>query len=114
METDGVIDVSFSLSRNTIDSLSHSRDAKRVLQQFLGAIIEKIVETYSNHSRPLEEVVFHTPSMIKNKECPICLETIRLYSRIKSPPCMHGFHSTCMDNVVQYGFHNCPICRASL
>lgn len=115
METDSVIDVSFSLSRSTMESLAQSRDAKRALHEFLVVIMEKIIDTCGQYvPKPMNEFVFHSPHLIKNRECAICLDPIQLYSVIKSPPCKHGFHSSCMDSVLGHGFRHCPICRAHL
>jgi hypothetical protein len=27
------------------------------------------------------------------------------------PPCKHGFHTKCMEEVIKHRFDSCPVCR---
>ena len=43
-------------------------------------------------------------------ECAICLEPFERGQEVRTLPCMHRFHSLCVDRWL-FGNHLCPVCR---
>lgn len=46
-----------------------------------------------------------------SKNCPICLSEYEAGEKMKTLPCLHTFHSTCIDHWLKEGSDSCPICK---
>jgi hypothetical protein len=54
-------------------------------------------------------------SLVTVSTCSICLESIEKDERIKLLPCMHYFHSSCVDIwIIHHRQMSCPVCRFDL
>ncbi|PVU85623.1 hypothetical protein BB560_006961, partial [Smittium megazygosporum] len=50
----------------------------------------------------------------KDIDCSICLETINMDDNVRSIPCFHFFHVTCLDSWLLELSDKCPTCRFNL
>lgn len=107
-----MVDIHFSIPRELILSLNRSDDVKQLFHGFMDDILNKISSIHSCQN--IKKVVFHSPQMIRNTDCAICLEEIRLFSNISILPCRHGFHIDCIQELTNSHHYNCPVCRASI
>lgn len=105
-----MVDISFSMPRGLLLALGRSEENQQVFHRFLDSVLMRISSIY--HSRNLKKKVYHSPRMIVNTECPICLDPIRLYSSINILPCRHGFHVGCAKELTNSHHYQCPLCRA--
>ncbi|KAJ2159503.1 hypothetical protein EV180_005425 [Coemansia sp. RSA 518] len=44
-------------------------------------------------------------------ECAICLDELRLGDVVRSLPCPHVFHATCIDRWLLFQSSVCPLCK---
>lgn len=107
-----MVDIYFSIPRDLLSTLTHSEESKRLFHRFMDEILLRISNMQS--SKNIKKSIYHTPSMITNTECAICLEPIKLYSTINILSCHHGFHTECIKDLTNSHHYNCPICRASI
>lgn len=107
-----MVDIQFSIPRELLVSLNHSDEVKQLFHGFMEEILKKISSIHSCQS--MKKVVFHSPDMISNTECAICLEELRLFSTIHILSCRHGFHVECLKELTNSHHYNCPVCRASM
>jgi hypothetical protein len=47
----------------------------------------------------------------KKNECAICQDQMIFNKDVSVLECGHKFHDKCLENIIQYGHINCPICR---
>jgi len=102
---------SFSIERGALSSLQRSRQAKRQLHEFVEEVITKAFSVYNSYN--VVNQTYHSPHLITNTECSICLDPFNLYTTISVLPCKHGFHKKCMDSMIMNDYHECPVCRHS-
>lgn len=105
-----MVDIHFSIPRDLLSTLHRSEESKELFHRFLDDILMRISSMHNSCN--LQKVVFHSPHMITNTDCAICLEPIRLFSTINILPCRHGFHIECMKDLTNSHHYNCPVCRA--
>lgn len=105
-----LVDIYFSIPRDLLLALSRSEETKRVFHHFMDDILMRASSIHN--SRNLKKKVYHSPTMITNTDCAICLEPIRLYSTINILPCHHGFHVACAKELTNSNHYQCPLCRA--
>jgi len=48
------------------------------------------------------------------RTCSICLDDFCVGARVRRLPCMHVFHTLCIDKWIREGRRNCPVCRIQL
>lgn len=48
------------------------------------------------------------------EECTICLDTLKKGEAIKTLPCKHMFHQSCIDEWLKQGKAVCPMCRRGI
>lgn len=111
-QSNDTIEIRIVIPQPIIIDATRNRQTMRSFQEFLGRIIFKMsdlitVKTYDS----IRSSILHSAHLIKNTDCAICLENLRLFSSIKIPPCLHGFHAGCMDKVIEHRFDSCPVCR---
>lgn len=107
-----MVDICFSIPRELLATLNHSEETKQIFYRFMGDVMKRISSIHNSGNQ--KKCVYHTPSMITNTDCSICLEPISLYSSINILPCRHGFHVGCMNELVDSHYYSCPTCRAPL
>jgi hypothetical protein len=107
-----MVDISFSIPRQFLSNLNHSEETKRIFYNFMNEILEKISSIHN--SKHLKKIIYHTPNMMKNTDCAICLDPIRLYSPVHILPCKHGFHIECIKSLTENHYYSCPMCRTPL
>lgn len=107
-----MVDIHFSVPRELISTLNRSEETKRIFHNFIDDVLFKISGMHNSHN--LKKLVYHTPDMIINTDCAICLEPLRLYSTINILPCHHGFHPECVKDLTNSNHYICPVCRAPL
>jgi hypothetical protein len=107
-----MVDIYFSIPRDLLSTLGRSEESKRLFHRFMDDILLRI--SSMQNSKNIKKILFHSPSMITNTDCAICLEPIKLYSTINILPCCHGFHTECVKDLTNSHHYNCPVCRASI
>lgn len=107
-----MVDISFSIPREILSSLNHSEETKRIFYKFMNEILERVSSIHN--SKNLKTITYHTPNMITNTDCAICLDPIRLYSSISILSCKHGFHVECIKSLTNNHYYSCPVCRTPL
>lgn len=107
-----MVDISFSIPREFLSNLNHSEENQRIFFQFMKEILERVSSI--QNSKNLKKTFYHSPSMITNTDCAICLEEIRLFSSIHIFPCRHGFHVHCTKSLTDNHHYTCPVCRTPL
>ena len=107
-----MVDIHFSIPRDLLSTLHRSEESKELFHRFMDDILMRISSMHNSYN--LKKVVFHSPHMITNTDCAICLEPIRLFSTINILPCRHGFHTECVKDLTRSHHYNCPVCRASI
>lgn len=105
-----MVDIYFSIPRELL--MDPSDETKQVFYRFMDDIFKRIHSIYN--SKNLKKMVLHSPQMITNTDCAICLEPIRLYSTIHILHCRHGFHVDCIKELTDNHHYQCPICRTPL
>lgn len=112
-----MIELRISMPEEMMADLYESDEAQENFRHFIHEVMNKLIDIYKQPpplSFPsIRSTVFHSPRMITNKDCAICLEPIRLYSNIQIPPCYHGFHTACLNQVLRHRHDCCPLCRKS-
>lgn len=112
-----MIELRINMPNNMLDDIYETDEARANFRQFLHTVMDKLVDALQQpptaHFPSIRSTVLHSYSLIINKECAVCLEPIRLYSTIQIPPCRHGFHTSCLKDVIQHHHTSCPICRKS-
>lgn len=104
-----MVDIYFSVPRELLMTLNRSDESKRIFYRFIDDILLRVSSI--QNSRNLKKFVYHSPNMITNTDCSICLEPIQLYSSITILPCRHGFHVGCAKELIESHHHQCPLCR---
>lgn len=107
-----MVDISFSIPREFLSNLNHSEENQLIFTQFMKEILQRVSKM--QNSKNLKKIIYHTPSMITNTDCAICLEEIRLFSSIHILPCRHGFHIHCVKSLTDNHHYTCPVCRTPL
>jgi hypothetical protein len=51
------------------------------------------------------------PAAPRNEDCSICLEDMPVSSIVKVLPCLHRFHSSCIDTWLRVSKLKCPVCK---
>lgn len=105
-----MVDIYFSVPWDLLMTMNESEETTRVFHHFMNDILKRVSSMHN--SRNLKKKVFHSPQMITNTDCAICLEPIRLYSTINILPCRHGFHPDCVKELTDNKHYQCPLCRA--
>lgn len=52
-------------------------------------------------------------SDISDETCTVCLDGFAAGSDVQMTPCNHRYHAECLEEWVQRGNRNCPLCRAT-
>ena len=76
------------------------------------------INRFNNSSNSIENTLSKTSEFVVNnsridKNCSICLNSYKQGDKVRILPCMHYYHSSCIDN----WFHEstkCPICQLDL
>ena len=89
---------------------------------FIGCLV-KLKEKYlawkerRRRNRPqtvlarLENNLDHYDIVSTKDECIICLDSLDFAIQLK---CGHVYHRHCIDRMIQYNIHLCPLCRAEM
>lgn len=56
---------------------------------------------------------FSNASTRENEDCPICYGTYEDGDKVRTLPCVHSFHSKCVDEWLLYKA-NCPVCKGKV
>lgn len=107
-----MVDIYFSVPRDLLRTLKQSDESKHVFFRCMENVLHRISNIQD--ALNLKKVVFHTPSMIINTDCAICLEPISLFSTITMLPCRHGFHPSCVKTLTDNNHYSCPVCRSPM
>ena len=46
-----------------------------------------------------------------NKKCMVCLMDYEVKETVRTMPCLHYFHSECIDKWLLERSRNCPVCK---
>lgn len=77
------------------------------------------INTFNQSSDKLEDISAKTSEFkinnnnIINNKCSICLHTYSLNQKVRILPCMHYYHSNCIDKWL-HSSSKCPICQHDL
>lgn len=107
-----MVDIYFSIPRDFLLGINQSEETKRVFYNFMNDVLGRISSIHN--SKNLKNIIFHSPEMVINTDCAICLEPLKLYSSIHVLPCRHGFHLSCVKSLTENHYYSCPICRTPL
>lgn len=105
-----MVDINLSVPLELLMTINQSEETKRVFHHFMDDILKRVFSI--RNVRSLKKTVFHSPQMIANTDCAICLEPIQLFSTINILPCRHGFHPDCVKELTSSHHYQCPLCRA--
>lgn len=111
------VQLEVTISKQLILDVMRSDADRRRFKDAIGDVIIRLLREIVpsphryNNVRP---ATLHSREMIKNEECPVCMEPIRLFSRIGISNCGHGFHSECMKQIRDHRITTCPVCREDL
>lgn len=78
--------------------------------------IQRCPERIINH--PHDDLLLPLPIINNNQQsqqrikCAICLESYKMNDRVRTMPCFHTFHSSCIDPWLR-SKAECPICKQS-
>ena len=109
------MDIVITIPRDMMMHVDGSEEQASNFNAFIGRVVTEMIKEVSRTAyRDIRVVVLHDSGMIKNDECAVCMEPIRLFSRVAIPPCGHGLHSSCMNQIREHRHHTCPMCRRSL
>ena len=67
-------------------------------------------ERYSRFSRRLAG----QPAAYSDGICSICQEALSLADTLATTPCLHQFHTTCYQDMLQSSIMACPTCRTTI
>lgn len=99
---------------NMIVNDSDTPAGRENLRRILRTMVDKVIDTIGQSEMPdIPATVLHSSSLILSQECAVCLEPIRLFSTVRIPPCRHGFHASCLQEMIQHNHMCCPMCRKS-
>jgi len=69
--------------------------------------------TTQDFSKAIESFTLKYKCKEQNTSCPICFDGVQLEEEVRRLPCLHVFHTDCVDSWLQKrGF--CPKCRKNL
>lgn len=92
---------------------------------FLTMIVMTIVRWVRHRNRVARErlphrelhnlpIVKYDPDTCRYETCSICLEDYELGERLRVLPCMHMYHTKCIDPWLTRGKRNCPLCKRKI
>lgn len=67
-----------------------------------------------NTPKIVHAIKIRDPQVIKDTDCPICYDSLDLSTSIKLKKCSHIFHMKCIQNMLNYRLHDCPLCRCCM
>ena len=101
-------------------------DVRRTLAQAYAAQMEARQKAEDEMIRKVQQmtlierlpVTTYTQAALDNlgadeRECPICMVEYEVDDEIRFLPCMHVYHTKCVDDWLQRNL-SCPVCGASL
>ena len=103
-------------SYNNSNKSSHKKEKhQKIFEEILTLKIEE------NNEEDLINLVSAIPAFVvkeKNKNnnntnCPICLGKFKLGEKESSLPCLHFFHSNCIENWLKRN-KSCPVCKLKI
>ena len=103
-------------SYNNSNKSSHKKEKRqKIFEEILTLKIEE------NNEEDLINLVSAIPAFVvkeKNKNnnntnCPICLGKFKLGEKESSLPCLHFFHSNCIENWLKRN-KSCPVCKLKI
>lgn len=81
------------------------------LAETLGSVVPKGMNL--QQIAQIATSIYEPSSSNEAIQCSICLANYELNDVLKSLPCMHRFHSACIDPWLSLN-NSCPVCRSSL
>lgn len=110
--SDNRMEITFSIPMRIMRTMNQSSASRRYFHELIGEILKEVSAVDDHpHYPSIRSTVLHSRSLTKNRECVICLEEMAFYSRVKIPPCGHGYHENCLNHVLAHRFDCCPMCR---
>jgi hypothetical protein len=114
-------------SHNTNTSINHNRNNSEIIENPISYnssidtnTSNNFINTFNQSSDNLENIISKTSEFtinnnnnIINKKCSICLNTYLLDQKVRILPCMHYYHSNCID-IWFKDSSKCPICQYNL
>jgi hypothetical protein len=106
------IHIDLMIPRSMIQEVSRDRRIRRRFQDFVGDVLTKVADMFVQRTYDtIKTSILHSYQLVINSECAVCLDPLRLFSNVCIPPCKHGFHTQCMEEVIKHRFESCPVCR---
>lgn len=93
----------FLLGNHTEESISGIAISESLDQQQQHHLSSDVINSF-----PIRN--FSSSSKHEIEACPICLNDYTIGCEIKALPCLHSYHSACIDNWLRQS-NICPICK---
>lgn len=107
----------------TVDENVHQPPMYNILKSFQSILqtnINNVIHEsrLRNNEKTLEPQIFHSKIHLivnkREKECSICLETIKEEQVCSCLPCLHTFHEGCVKRWLTMNKSTCPECRLDI
>lgn len=90
------------LQHDTIHSISTIHVQSEPQQEFISIDIYEHINNFLNKCSIIEKL---------EEDCIICLEKMSFGVQLQ---CNHIFHRHCLDQLIEYEYIKCPLCRANI